>query len=96
MMRCIIALALAWSSTAAAQESATYIYDVHGRLIEVERSSGADTAYVYDDADNRTSKETTGASSLRQGGGDEEAEANPASDPIHQPDDKDQARPPQH
>ena len=67
MIRCIPALALMLAAgSAAAQESATYSYDVHGRLIGVARSSGADTAYAYDDADNRTAKETTGASALLQ------------------------------
>lgn len=52
---------------AASAERVEYEYDVHGRLVKVERC-GADedcatnaddttTDYIYDDVDNRTSKE---------------------------------------
>jgi YD repeat-containing protein len=51
-------------TTAIAQETTTYSYDVHGRLITAERSTGADTAYAYDDGNSRTSKVTTGGSLL--------------------------------
>ena len=37
-----------------AQETQTYIYDVHGRLVSVDRSAGLDTTYAYDAANNRT------------------------------------------
>lgn len=41
--------------TAAAQQVTSYTYDVHGRLIGVNRS-GAQTTYTYDAANNRTSR----------------------------------------
>ncbi|WP_396594832.1 hypothetical protein [Brevundimonas sp. R86498] len=48
------------ASSAAAQETATYSYDVHGRLIGVTRvnASGPDatSTYVYDPADNRSNR----------------------------------------
>lgn len=60
-MNAILGIALAWAlAYAAGQETSTYTYDVHGRLIAVERSTGAQTAYAYDDADSRTAKATTG------------------------------------
>lgn len=46
-----------------AQESVAYSYDVHGRLTQVARvnASGPDatSAYVYDPADNRTTRTIT-------------------------------------
>ncbi len=53
---------LAFTGAALAQEITTYTYDVHGRLIEVERSTDVDTSYVYDDGNSRTAKQTTGSS----------------------------------
>lgn len=52
------------ASGAAAQETITYSYDVHGRLVEAARSTGAETDYAYDAGDSRTSRVTTGGSSL--------------------------------
>jgi uncharacterized protein RhaS with RHS repeats len=53
------------ATPAAANETITYSYDAQGRLVEVERAgtvnNGVDTTYQYDDADNRTSKTTTGS-----------------------------------
>ena len=57
-----IVLSLAGSS-ATAQETTTYTYDVHGRLIAADRSTGANTDYAYDAGDSRTSKATTGGAS---------------------------------
>lgn len=71
-MRSVFMMTLLFAALGAlsahAGETATFAYDVHGRLIGVERSGGAndgaDTAYAYDGGDNRTSKITTGASTL--------------------------------
>lgn len=48
-------------ATVAADETLTYTYDVHGRLVSVQVAGGATTAYAYDPAGNRTSKVITGA-----------------------------------
>jgi len=45
--------ALAAAASAEAAETVIYTYDAQGRLTGVARN-GADTAYVYDRADNRT------------------------------------------
>jgi hypothetical protein len=59
------AASLLASSAALAVETVTYTYDVHGRLVKVERSggpsNGATTVHGYDKADNRLTKQTTGA-----------------------------------
>jgi len=59
-----IALALAGLPAAAlAQVTQTYSYDPNGRLTGVTTTGSAGTntaAYVYDDADNRTSRSQTG------------------------------------
>jgi YD repeat-containing protein len=50
---------------AAAQETTTYQYDVHGRVTNVSRSggpsSGVTAGYQYDAADNRTNVTVTGS-----------------------------------
>lgn len=50
---------------AAAAETVTYTYDAQGRLVRVDRSGtvndNVDDQYTYDDADNRTKKQVTGA-----------------------------------
>lgn len=74
------ALSIVVASAANGQETATYTYDVHGRLIKVERSTGADTDYAYDDANNRTSKVTAGALLLRQQGEPTETSGTPPTD----------------
>lgn len=70
-VRLVAASAFALSllaGAASADETIEYEYDVHGRLVKVERC-GADnncaattdnivTDYEYDDADNRTNEET--------------------------------------
>lgn len=48
---CVLALAAAAPLQA---ETIEYVYDVHGRLILVRHVGTAQTAYVYDPADNRT------------------------------------------
>ncbi|WP_428153826.1 hypothetical protein [Brevundimonas sp.] len=61
----VVAVATVAASGAAAQETQTYGYDVHGRLIEVGRSTGGanqSTAYQFDGADNRVQRNTTSAS----------------------------------
>ncbi|GAD59128.1 hypothetical protein IWC96_06490 [Brevundimonas sp. BAL450] len=65
------------ASVAAAQETTTYTYDVHGRLIGASRSTGPNTAYAYDGGDSRTSRVTTGASSLMAEPNPETANADP-------------------
>jgi hypothetical protein len=60
-----IALAAIFIATPAlADETITYTYDVHGRLVQVAHAgtvnSGVQTTYSYDTADNRTNKTTTG------------------------------------
>jgi uncharacterized protein RhaS with RHS repeats len=53
-----LALILAASAPAYAQETTTYTYDAKGRVVGVVRSggpsSGTNTQYQYDKADNRT------------------------------------------
>lgn len=58
------AFMLALAGAAGAQETVTYSYDVHGRLVAVNRSTGANTAYAYSGGDSRTSKVTTGGTAL--------------------------------
>lgn len=52
----------------AGQETVTYAYDVHGRLIQLSRAGGPNagsvTTYGFDANTNRTSRTTTGAGSL--------------------------------
>lgn len=69
--------AWAGATTAAAQATQTYTYDVHGRLIAVATARPTDgvvTAYDYDDADNRTGRQAYAVSmptlSYRMNGGD--------------------------
>ena len=53
------------AAMAMAAETITYTYDARGRLIRVQHSgsvnNGVNTNYVYDKADNRTNKTTSGA-----------------------------------
>lgn len=53
------------ASGALAAETINYTYDARGRLKQVARTgtvnNGVTTAYVYDKAQNRTSKTTTGS-----------------------------------
>lgn len=66
-MRAFIAFVLLFvlGTAAYAAETITYTYDARGRLKQVVRSgtvnNGANTAYTYDKANNRTNKTTTGA-----------------------------------
>jgi YD repeat-containing protein len=50
---------------ARAQETATYTYDTKGRVVAVQHtggpSSGTNTAYTYDAADNRTNVNVSGS-----------------------------------
>lgn len=62
----ILALAaLGVAAAAVASETLNYSYDARGRLVKIDHSgnvnNGAVTNYVYDKADNRTNKTTTGA-----------------------------------
>lgn len=60
-------LLAAVAGSAAAQETQTYAYDVHGRLVSVARTtatSGNTTTYVLDNADNRSARTTTASESL--------------------------------
>jgi coenzyme F420-reducing hydrogenase delta subunit len=60
----IIITLLMLGAAAYAAETITYTYDARGRLIRVAHSGTVNnnvaTNYVYDDADNRTQKNTTG------------------------------------
>jgi hypothetical protein len=66
-MRAIFALItlILLGAAAYAAETITYTYDARGRLKQVARSgsvnNGVTTNYVYDKADNRTNKTTTGS-----------------------------------
>jgi len=57
---------VALAATAMASETVTYTYDVRGRLVQVKHSGTKNdnviTNYGFDKADNRTLKNTTGAS----------------------------------
>jgi YD repeat-containing protein len=59
------ASALLAASSALAAETIKYSYDVHGRLVKVERTGTVNnnvvTTYTHDRANNRTNKTTTGA-----------------------------------
>ena len=61
----LAAAALGVAAAALAAETIAYRYDARGRLIKVERSgtvnNNVNVAYGYDKADNRTSKNVTGA-----------------------------------
>lgn len=73
------------ATAAAAQETTTYTYDVHGRLIAADRSTGANTDYVYDAGESRTSKVTTGGASLLAAStpaDNVEAEVEPSGEPV--------------
>lgn len=53
------AVLAAAATSASAQQTQTYAYDVHGRLTGVTRTTGSasqTTTYVLDKADNRTSR----------------------------------------
>jgi len=53
------------AAAAVAAETINYSYDARGRLTKVQRSGtvnhNVNTSYGYDKADNRTSKNTSGA-----------------------------------
>ena len=54
------------ATSASAQQTQTYAYDVHGRLTGVTRTTGSSsqtTSYVLDKADNRTSRAVAAPSS---------------------------------
>ncbi|MFT4955417.1 MAG: YD repeat-containing protein [Brevundimonas sp.] len=55
------------AAVAVAQETTTYTYDVHGRLLKADRTTGPVTTYSYDGGNSRTSKVTTGGSLLMAG-----------------------------
>jgi len=60
------AVLAAAATSASAQQTQTYAYDVHGRLTGVTRTTGSTsqtTTYVLDKADNRTSR-ATGAATI--------------------------------
>ncbi len=55
------------TTTAFAQQTQTYSYDVHGRLTSATRTTGASnqtTIYALDKANNRTSRAVSTASSV--------------------------------
>ena len=66
-MRALIAflIILVLGAAAWASETINYKYDARGRLVQVNHSGSVNnnvvTNYVYDKADNRTLKNTTGA-----------------------------------
>ena len=66
-MRALIAflIILVLGAAAWASETINYKYDARGRLVQVNHSGTVNnnviTNYVYDKADNRTLKNTTGA-----------------------------------
>lgn len=61
----VFVLLLLLGAAAFAAETITYSYDARGRLIQVARSgtvnNNVTTNYVYDKADNRQTKTTTGS-----------------------------------
>lgn len=54
----VIGAALSLAGTAYAQSTTSYQYDPQGRLIAASETSGMTTDYAYDDADNRTARDT--------------------------------------
>lgn len=64
---CAVVAASGVYGSVEAQETQTYAYDVHGRLVSVSRATGAlgsVTTYALDNADNRTARTTTVSGSL--------------------------------
>jgi len=64
--KALLAVAAAGCAAAAVgSETITYTYDARGRLVKVEHTgnvnNGIQTTYIYDKANNRTNKTTTGA-----------------------------------
>jgi YD repeat-containing protein len=62
----IVALGLAVSSAALANETISYSYDARGRLVQVQHSgssnNGLTTTYTHDRTGNRSNVTITGAS----------------------------------
>jgi hypothetical protein len=62
---CALIVLLLLGAAAWASETITYKYDARGRLVQVNRAGTVNnnvvTNYVYDKADNRALKNTTGA-----------------------------------
>jgi YD repeat-containing protein len=60
----VVSLLLVAGAAALASETVNYNYDARGRLVRVEHNGSVNanvvTNYVYDEADNRTQKKTTG------------------------------------
>lgn len=77
----IVAAGAAWPVLAA--ETIAYSYDVHGRVIEAARTGtvndGVETAYTYDDADNRTQRTTVDLIAAAEPGDDALASATGAA-----------------
>lgn len=69
------AIALLVGTPAVASETIKYSYDVHGRLVKVERSGtvndGVVTTYGYDKVDNRLNKSVTGPAGFVAGNVDD-------------------------
>jgi len=61
----LVIAGLVVAAAAVASETISYSYDARGRLVRVDHSGTVNnnvaTNYVYDKADNRTNKTTTGA-----------------------------------
>jgi hypothetical protein len=59
------AMALSAASLSGSSTTETYVYDVRGRLVDVQRTGGLldgiRSRYEYDAADNRTRRWVTGA-----------------------------------
>ena len=59
------ALIVGLTASADVGETVNYTYDVHGRLLRVERSgtvnNGVNANYAYDKADNRTNVNVSGS-----------------------------------
>jgi YD repeat-containing protein len=62
---CALIVLLLLGAAAYAAETITYKYDARGRLVQVNHAGSVNsnvvTKYVYDKADNRALKNTTGA-----------------------------------
>jgi len=65
---CAGVLSALTAGASAAQQTQTYAYDVHGRLIATSRENDVDvrsTTYGFDKADNRTSRAIEAAPAAR-------------------------------
>lgn len=85
----VLAAAIGSARETPAQETQTYTYDVHGRLLAVARNQGAagrTTSYTLDDADNRVGRVTVVGGAVATAEGIEAAASSPPEPKPKEPD----------